>query len=269
MEINVLSENTTSRQDLLCEHGLSMLIKTDKTILFDTGQSGNFLKNAQTLGVDIKSVDFLVLSHGHYDHTGGLEEFLRVNHTAKVYIKDDAFKPYYSLHSDGIKYIGIKEDVNSPQIVTLSGDYAICDNVSTMCNVKKLYPMPSTNKTLYKDSLGKVLDDFTHEQDLVIKQEDGYILFVGCAHTGIKNILEHFYSLYNTMPKVVVGGFHLASRTGAGETDEYLVELANYLLGTGAMFYTCHCTGEVAYKKLKAIMGSKVEYISTGSVVEL
>lgn len=269
MKVYVLNENTTVDDKFTSEHGLSLLLKGKQNILFDMGQSNNFINNARLLGENLQDVDVAIVSHGHYDHGGGLPCFFKINKTSRVYIMDSAFDDYYSLKEDGvIRYIGLEKGLNSPQIVRLTSDYVINDDLETMCNVKKVYPLPSTDSTLYKDKDGNILDDFLHEHNLVIK-DNGYILIVGCSHTGIKNILEHFYKKYGTMPRAVIGGFHLASRTGVGEKEEVIVDLANYLLSTGAKFYTGHCTGQIAYDMLKSIMGDSIEYISTGKVIEL
>ena len=105
MKIISLLENTTRREDMLTEHGLSLYIETDThKILFDMGQTDAFYENAKTLGVDISAVDFAVVSHGHYDHGGGLAKFLEVNSHAPVYIMRDAFLPHYNAKG---KYIGL------------------------------------------------------------------------------------------------------------------------------------------------------------------
>ena len=105
MKIVTLMENTTCREDLCCEHGLSLYLESGKyKILFDAGQSCAFAENAEKLGISLDQVDFCVLSHGHYDHSGGLGKFLEINQTAKVYVSQWAFEPHYE--TDG-RYIGV------------------------------------------------------------------------------------------------------------------------------------------------------------------
>lgn len=105
MKIITLIENVVNNGNLLAEHGLSLYITTNnRKILFDTGQSGLFIQNAEKLGIDIADVDILVLSHGHYDHTGGLQAFLEINYKATVLAKKDIFFPKYSGKT---RYIGM------------------------------------------------------------------------------------------------------------------------------------------------------------------
>ena len=97
MIIKALTENTSKNENIFSEHGLSLYIETENhKILFDMGQTDLFYKNAQTMGVDLRAVDVAVLSHGHYDHGGGLKKFLEINSTAPVYLSRFAFGDYYN-----------------------------------------------------------------------------------------------------------------------------------------------------------------------------
>ena len=120
MEITALLENTTKRDDMQTEHGLSLYIRTGThRILFDSGQSDLFLKNAQTLGLDLSDVDIAVLSHGHYDHGGGMTHFLECNRTAKIYVNQNAFGGHYN---GAGRYIGLSEELRSSSRLILTGD---------------------------------------------------------------------------------------------------------------------------------------------------
>ena len=273
MRITALCENTSSDDRLTQGHGLSMYIDMDDVhILFDIGPSNIFLDNARVLGIDISSVDMAILSHGHYDHGGGLGTFLEVNSSAPVYMSAKAFGDYYSQRSETVvKYIGLDKSLaTNDRLVMLDRDRCLTDGVSTMSGIRHTYATPMNNKSLY-EKVGDdyILDTFDHEIDLVIETQSGYTLIVGCAHNGIRNIVEHFGEQYGTMPSHVFGGFHLMSRTGASESDESIDELARYLLSTGAHYHTCHCTGVPQYERMKNIMRDKIDYFSTGSAVDI
>lgn len=273
MIIKTLVDNNSISENFKSEHGLSVYIETKGLkILFDTGASPLFLENANKLGVDISGIDILIISHGHYDHGGGIQTFLSKNQKAKVYIHLLAFEEYYSLRqNDNLEYIGLCKSLKgNNQIIFTEKKYNINNNIEIFSNVLQKAPLPISNQTLFKKEKNQIiLDTFEHEQNLVIKENDKTLLLVGCAHNGIINILSHFNSLYGYMPDYVIGGFHLSSKTSGDESQESIENLAKYLLTTGATFYTGHCTGLGPYKILKTIMKDKVNYISAGSILKL
>lgn len=113
-------------------------------------------------------------------------------------------------------------------------------------------------------------DDFSHEQNMIIKENGNSVLVAGCAHNGIVNILEHFHADKNSEPGHAIGGFHLYNRSADQyENPGVIAEIGSYLLSTGAIFYTCHCTGIQAYEQLKLIMGNHINYLSTGSQLKI
>lgn len=276
MIIKTLVENTPFSDDFRSEHGLSLYIETEKNkILFDVGASELFLENAKKLDVDISDVDYLIISHGHYDHGGGLKAFLRVNFKAEVFIHHLAFEKYYALKSnDRIEYIGLDDDLlGHRQIVLTSDRFFIAKGIQLFSNVTHKGAIPASNSGLMKQQCGKMIDDdFVHEQNLLIEEGDKIILVTGCAHNGIVNIVNHFYELRGCMPDYVIGGFHLSSRTGKEERyedPETISEISNYLLDTKAKYYTGHCTGVGPYEHLKALMGQCIDYIHAGSEIEV
>ena len=120
MIVKCLMDNEASSGEFLTEHGLSLYIETrDHKILFDTGASPAFAENAEKMGVDLAQVDIAVLSHGHYDHGGGLSKFLEINKKAKVFINENAFKNYYALRANNnLEYIGLEKDLeNNKQLI--------------------------------------------------------------------------------------------------------------------------------------------------------
>jgi len=272
LRILALIENTTKKKELLCEHGLSLYLETEKRkVIFDTGASPAFAKNAKALGVDLSAVDLAVLSHGHYDHGGGLATFLELNSRAKIYLDQKAFGEYYANAPDGTKrYIGLDPALaEEPRFVFLRKDTILEEGMELFSEVTGDLFCASGNAQLLAQKEGCFFcDPFEHEQNLAIMEKGKRILIAGCAHRGIANILTHYQRKYNSWPDHVVGGFHLSGRSAACcEPPEFVVSLGNWLLKTGAMFHTCHCTGLEAYRSLKEVMGEKIEYLSTGSEI--
>lgn len=259
MKIQVLLENTTLREDLQAEHGLSIYIETDKhKILFDMGQTTAFADNALKLGVDLSQVDIAVLSHGHYDHGGGLEHFLKMNQKAPVYLNRNAFMPHYNGME---KYIGLDEKLKQRERLIFTGDTLEIDEELTLfsCN-QKMRPFAFGSFGLSMVENGKLLpDDFRHEQYLLIRKGEKKVLFSGCSHKGILNITSWFE------PDVLIGGFHFVKLDPMGEGREKLNEAAGVLKQYPAKYFTGHCTGVEQYRFLKEKLGEQLEYLATGA----
>lgn len=273
MRIKALVENTSISNDFGSEHGLSLYIETKKhKILFDVGASELFLQNAKKLDVNIADVDFLVISHGHYDHGGGLNTFLKENTKAEVFLHRLAFGKHYAIRpSDKLDFIGLDENLKqNTQIVPTSDRLFISSGIQLFSNIAQREPRPKSNCGLLTECKGQTVDDtFAHEQNLVIEEDGKTLLVTGCAHNGIINILEHFHSIKGRMPDYVIGGFHLSSRSGGNEDADTIDRIGKYLMGTKARFYTCHCTGIEPYKSLKAVMGDSIAYLSAGSEIKI
>lgn len=270
MIIKTLVENTSISEEFNNEHGLSLYIETKKhKILFDLGASALFAENAKKLGVDISEVDLVVISHGHYDHGGGLKAFLNINSKAKVYLNQKAFDKHYSNRPGGEKaYIGLDEGLMQSDRFIFVGDHLIIDDeLELFSSVKGRKLNPSGNQDLLM-KMGTLLvpDDFAHEQNLIIKEDGKTLLVAGCAHNGIVNIMDHIIDIKRSAPHYIIGGFHLYNRSADKYEDPALVRLiGEYLKNTGSKYYTCHCTGIEPYKNLKEIMGEKIQYLATGS----
>ena len=257
MKLTVLAENTACRNDLTAQHGLSLYLETaDRKILFDMGQSDVFARNAEVLGIDLSKVDFAVISHGHYDHGGGLETFLKINPNAPVYIHRLAFGEHYNGKE---KYIGLNPALRAgSRLIFTEGTLFPASGIKlTDCNTH-LWDFNSWG--LCRREGEKLFPDpFFHEQYMEITEGNRRILISGCSHKGIVNIAEHF------QPDVLVGGFHLNKL----EDTDQLCTIAETLKQTGTLYYTGHCTGEGQFAVMKRILGAKLQRMTTGLTIEI
>lgn len=271
MRITNLIDNISYLPELKSEHGLSYYIETkDHKILFDTGQSSNFIENAKFLHIDLSLVDIVVISHGHYDHGGGLTDFLALNNHAKVYINKDAFNDYYSKNLDTLKYIGLdKKLLNHTQIKLIQSDtFVIDDSLIIYSSIKQINLTPLGNNVLFEKRGFEIkCDTFRHEQNLIIREDNRCVLMAGCAHNGILNIFQQITERSGFKISHVFGGFHLYNLTkDIYEDDVRILQLGEELLKTDAIFYTGHCTGIRAFDTLRNLMKDKIEYNSVGKV---
>ena len=263
MKITVLVENTTRDGRLTAEHGLSLYIETEKhRVLFDMGQGDAFVRNADTLGIDLSSVDIAVLSHGHYDHGGGISSFFKINKKAPVCVSRYAFGEH--LNAEG-KYIGLNKKLAGNDRLFYVNDFLEIDEELSIysCNAElRSYPADSAGLgCVCNGERGE--DDFLHEQYLLIKEKGKRVLISGCSHKGILNICEWF------RPDVLVGGFHFMKLDTEGEGREKLLAYADALSSFPTRYYTAHCTGVEQYAVLKGRMKDKLEYLSCGGAVEI
>lgn len=268
MKIINLIEDTKGVEGLCHEHGLGFYIETENHhLLLDTGASGDFVLNAEKLGIDLKRVDTLVLSHGHYDHTGGVMRFAQINPTAQIYLHKNAGGGYYNDYNSQHKYIGIDKNIlNLEQVILTEGNVCLDDELFLFSDIDCVTPIPSGNSILKKEVDGVLLqDDFVHEQYLAINSGGKTALLSGCAHRGIINILSAYKKLFISYPDYVISGFHMMKKTPYDEADKKLVKLtAQALAETGSQFFSGHCTGDEAMEILLGILGDKLRVIHSG-----
>lgn len=271
MRIVNLIENTKGEKECLFEHGLSFYVETAKhKLLVDTGATAAFMENAKSLGVDLSQVDMLLLSHGHYDHAGGILGFAKENPRARILMQQSAGGEYYHKNSKMEKYIGIDSQIAElPQIELIEGNKKIDDEIFLFSGVTGRKLWPSGNRELKVKREGSFYqDEFIHEQYLVLTENGKRILLSGCAHNGILNILEKYREIYKAAPYAVVSGFHMQKKSGYTKEDmETIQKIGNELKRTDTIFYTGHCTGEIPYQMLKEIMGSQIIYVHSGDTI--
>ncbi len=259
MKWTVLSDNRSNDSCLSTEHGLSILLETEKhRILLDTGASDVFIRNAEVLGIDLSSVDYVFISHGHSDHAGGLRYFLEQNRQAKVIVSPDAIiGKFYSKRGNLHSITTVWPKDFEERLITIDKSCEVSDDLYVIAHIPQIHPIPKGNKHLFVEGANGeyVNDDFRHELALYT---DGF-LFTGCAHSGLENILaacphpvEH-----------VLGGFHLLD---GQESEEELLELAERLKEhyPTTQFHTSHCTGDHVIEIMKSVMGEQLQSFRCG-----
>lgn len=277
MRIINLIENTEGQSGCAFAHGLSFYVETEKhRLLLDLGPSGETLQNARMLGIDLAKIDTVILSHGHYDHSGGILPFADINDRAVIYMQESAAGDYYSDRGgsapDRREYIGIDKRITRlPQARLLAGDHRIDDEIELFTIKKRSHALPSANKRiLIRKGDRYECDDFAHEQCLVVTQGRRRVLMSGCAHSGILSILDVFLDKYRKAPDLVISGFHLMKKTEYNSDEiREIDEIAAELKGYSTRFVTCHCTGLPAFSRMKAVMGDQLGYVHSGEEIDL
>ncbi len=235
----------------------------------DAGPSDVLLSNAKTLGIDLAKAEALFVSHGHYDHTGGVMAFAALNPHAAIYMRRTADGAFYSASSgDGTLHaIGIDPAILTlPQLCLTDSLYKAADDLILFGDVTGRRCLPQSNLRLYKqEGSSFVQDRFDHEQHLVVREGNRSVLFSGCAHSGILNILDRYHELFGHWPDAVVSGFHMKKSAPYTEAEtKTILHTACELTKLPCRFYTCHCTGLAAYEQMKAVMGEQLAYLACG-----
>lgn len=272
MRVTVLIENT-SENELICEHGLSLLIEYNgRTILLDAGSTEAFYENARVLGLSLEKVDVCVLSHGHYDHSGGFGILLQNNKKIKIYAQKSVMNPYYS-GNNNVHEIGIPENVRAykDRFELVDGALEIIEGVCLVPHSSKDLDKIGARSRLYKKEQDKMIpDDFAHEQSLVFDTGKGLIVFNSCSHGGVENILrEAKEACGGKRIYAYIGGLHMKGKANGEEictfTEDEVDALCNVIRDEQIKYvYTGHCTGLVGLNKMKERLGDIVQALTTG-----
>ncbi len=276
MKVTVLIENT-SNNALICEHGLSFLIEyKDKTILLDTGSSDKFYENAGCLGISFDNLSAAVLSHAHYDHSGGFQKLFENHKDVKVYAQKNVFEEYASA-SGGMHEIGIPKVLHEykERFLLIDGVTEIFKNIYLVPHSAEGLEKIGAKTKLYKKERDELIpDDFSHEQSLVFDTNKGLVIFNSCSHGGVDNIIcEAKAACGNKKVCAYLGGFHMKGKVHGQEvctfSDEEINELCSVINEEKIEFvYTGHCTGIQGFHELKKRLGDTVQNLTTGLRIE-
>lgn len=244
--LTVLVENTATGRGLLGEHGLAYLIETDQSrILFDTGQGLALLHNAKQLGVSLQNLDAVVLSHGHFDHAGGLSVVLGECHATRLFLHPSALQPKFSHRGDIGSPIRDRETLTRSfsQVIWTEQPTEIIPGMFVTGTIPRIDPGEDTGGDFWQDSQQEKVDCLWDDQALFIDAPEGLVVILGCAHAGVINTLNYIAKLTGKEKfYAVIGGMHLlkASQERLQATADVLAQYEVQLLGAN------HCTGMAA-----------------------
>ena len=268
LKITTLIENSQGEHlALKHEHGICFFIETDnKKIIFDIGSTDSFIQNSKLLNVDVAETDIVVLSHGHYDHTGGLKPLMKYTKNFKLYMGDGFFNEKYAARNNSYEFLGNDFDEkylrknNIDFSIVKSQTTQISDSVYIVTDFKRSFKDEVINPrfVIRKDNKF-VQDDFSDEVMLAVDTDKGLVIVLGCSHPGVKNMISTAEEALNKKVYAVLGGTHLVESHG-----ESLDKSIKYLLNEPEIIGVSHCTGKEAMSLLTEA-GSRYFHNRTGS----
>lgn len=275
MKLSFLVDNKTEHSKCQAEWGLALFIESEgHKILFDTGCSDMFIRNAKAMGIDLTEAEAVLVSHGHYDHTEGMPAFVELNRTAPIYIHKNAFYKCYGTNKKGIDdwHCGLwwsdefRKSIEDRFILTENA-VKVTENMTLIGNIPDFEEYPPTEVFHREIEPGKLIpDDMSHEQFLVVEEGDHIIIISGCCHRGavptIKTAQKYFP---DKKIAAFIAGMHMYSLN-----DERRKKMVGEILELGVeKIFPVHCTGMEAIMEFKARMGDGCVVATSGDVYEL
>ncbi len=274
LRLVLLIENTSCDEHIVPEHGLSIYIEFNgQKGLYDTGQTTQILENAEEMFVDIDDLDWIALSHGHYDHTGGLKCILSKNPgNIPVFAGSGVFEPKFALRENNeYENIGLpytREDISglAASITEINEKTEIAPDVFLIGPAPLLETFEAPSQYMFtKDQSGNYINDLMpDERTLVIRTSQGIVIITGCAHRGSVNITKDAMRQFpDDEVLMVLGGFHLG-KTNDSAVKERIGAFAELNIGGIGL---CHCTGAKACRLFKDELGDRCFIAPAGSEI--
>ncbi len=271
VNITTLVENKSPNARLLAEHGLSFWLEYGgKRILFDTGQSDILIQNSKALGINLADADAIVISHGHYDHTGGLAAVLDIAAKAKIYLHPAAIEPKFSRKASGVRSIGMpdsaKKAIQRREVVWTEAPAQIFPGVIVTGQVPRINNFEDVGGAFFLDENCRKPDKLLDDQTLFMETVKGLVIVFGCAHSGVVNILHYIADLTKTKQfYAVMGGMHLlnASEERIKRTIEVTKQYNVQKIGLA------HCTGNKAVERFNIAFPNQYFVCSVGTQIDL
>ena len=275
VRITTLVDNTSNHPTLLAEHGLAFWIEYGPhKILFDTGASNVIQANATMLGIDLSQAEVVVLSHGHYDHSGGLMRVLDIAPTAKVYLHPEAVKPRFSCHENKpcrrvgmptLTALNLREHNRKRDVVWTKRPAEIFGGLWVTGTVRRITDYEDVGGPFFLDAFGNEPDALLDDQALYFGSKEGTVVVLGCAHAGVINTLHHIIDLTGQEQfSTVLGGMHL--RSASPERIKRTIEALR--LHNVARIGPAHCTGTKATGQLWNAFPDRCFTCSVGTKME-
>jgi len=275
IRIVVLVENTVSGPGLSAEHGLSFWIEYgDKRILFDTGQSDLLIRNAQTLGINLGRIDAIVLSHGHYDHTGGLAAVLDVGPKATIYLHTAALNTKFARQDTNVRSIGmsdltkdvVRTQVDKGKVVLTEKPTEIFTGLYVTGQIPRVTSFEDIDSSFFADKYCRYVDTLPDDQAMFFDSPKGLVILLGCAHSGVANTLHYVVKLSGqNRIYAVLGGMHLWN-AGKQRIEQTINVFRKYNVQKIGI---AHCTGEHAKKQFQRAFPDRCFVCSAGTQVNL
>jgi 7,8-dihydropterin-6-yl-methyl-4-(beta-D-ribofuranosyl)aminobenzene 5'-phosphate synthase len=275
LRVTVLVENTVYRSGLWAEHGLSLWIEyEDHRILFDTGQTDVLIQNAQTLGIDLSSADAVVLSHGHYDHSGGLAAVLNLSSRVPVYGHSKSLARKFHVQEGMAKNVGMPSETKEKllhlerqeRLVYTDGVTDIVPGVTVTGAIPRRHTCETLPQGFYLDEAGQIPDPLEDDQAVFLDTDQGIVVVLGCTHAGVRNTLDYIECLvHDRKLYAVIGGMHLR----AVDSDRLAETLTLFQHRDVQVLAPGHCTGPHVVARMHDVLSPRCVPCSTGVVIDL